>query len=125
MDGEIADLKLRDIFTTKQKRLLVFSPRLRLGEGINPHDLGKLKHKLMHRPLVTNVVILTLPSNPSDQLELISSREVAQPFYAGHELRIVGIAADHEEALKLVEAMTRECLEERGDCLLKEYLTWQ
>lgn len=104
-------------------RMLTFSPRLYLGEGIKGQKLDKIKKKLTEKPLLSGVYVLVLSRNPSDQLEILDAKQLAQKFYERHALEIIGIAKDYEDALKLVERITRECLSVRGDCRLKEYLT--
>lgn len=125
MHGVIVNLKLKELLRVKERRLLEFSPNLRLGDGIKPKKLDKLKNNLQTKPLLTDVVILIISENPSDQLELIQSKELAQPFYTYHTLRVIGIAKDQGEAIGLVQKITEECLTLRGDCSLKEYVTWQ
>lgn len=105
------------------EKLLTFSPKLYLGEGIKGQKLDKIKRKLIDKPLLAGVYILVLSHNPVDQLEILDSKLLIQRFYERHELYVVGIAKDREEALNLVEQIAQECLDSRGDCKLKEYLT--
>lgn len=105
------------------ERMLTFYPKLYLGEGIKETKLDKIKKKLVKNPLLANVYVLTFAQNPADQLEFFDARQLGQRFYDRYPLEIIGIARDYEDALKLVEQITRECLSERGDCRLKEYLT--
>ena len=48
--------------------------------------------------------------------------ELIQPHYKKEEFLILGIASGYEEALQLIEQITGECLDARGDCNLREYL---
>lgn len=105
------------------EKLLTFSPKLYLGEGIKEQKLDKIKNKLINKPLLAGVHILVLSRNPVDQLEVLDSKQLVQRFYERHELYVIGIAKDREEALDLVEQIAQECLDSRGDCKLKEYLT--
>ncbi len=105
------------------ERMLTFYPKLYLGEGIKETKLDKIKKKLVKNPLFSNVYVLTFARNQADQLEFFDARQLRQRFYDGYPLEVVGIARDYEDALKLVERIARECLRERGDCRLKEYLT--
>lgn len=108
------------------ERKFVYSPRLYLGESISEKKLDKIKKKLEKKPLWAGVVLLALAHNPDDQLEFFDARQLAQRCYEGYVPHVVGIAADRDEALALVERIVQECLEERGDCALKEYLScWQ
>lgn len=105
------------------ERMLTFYPKLYLGEGIKETKLDKIKKKLVENPLWANVYILTFARNSADQLEFFDARQLTQRFYEQRPLLVLGIAKDYEDALQLVERITRECLNERGDCRLKEYLT--
>ncbi|MBQ9322064.1 MAG: hypothetical protein IJ747_03940 [Lachnospiraceae bacterium] len=102
--------------------LLHFSPNLYLGDGIQAKKLDKIKEKLINKPLLANVYILALAHNPEDQLEFFDARQMLQHYYRQYPLEVVGIAKDYDDALHLVERITRNCLQERGDCRLKEYL---
>ncbi len=104
-------------------RRLTFSPRLYLGEGIKEQKLDKIKRKLLEKPLFAGVYVLTVSKNPTGQLEILDAKQLMQSYYEHHELYIIGIAADHADALRLVERLMQECLDARGDCKLKEYLT--
>lgn len=95
---------------------------LYLGESMNADKLDKIKKKLEKKPLISGVFLITLSKNPKDQLEIYDARQLVQTYYKKNPPYIVGIAADYEEAITLVEHIVRECVETRGDCSLKEYL---
>lgn len=103
-------------------RKLTYHPKLYLGNGISGKKLDKIKKKLHTRPFLVNVSLITIASNPKEQLDILDARQIAQPYYKDLALYVVGIASDHEEAIALVEQIVKECLKERGDCALKEYL---
>lgn len=101
---------------------LTYHPGLYLGESINEKKLDKLKRRLEEKPLLCGAVLITLSQNGSDQLDIFEARQLAQRYYAKHPPCVVGVAGSRKEAFALVERMARECLRERGDCALKEYL---
>ena len=132
---------------------LIFSSRLYLGDGMKGKKLDKIKYRLLYKPLLAKVYILTFARNPKDQLEFFDARQMTQRYFqalpqvhgrdgaqagyqassqehtegnladgSGGDIRVIGIAKDYGDALKLVERITRECLRDRGDCNLKEYL---
>lgn len=103
-------------------RKLTYYPGLYLGEGISEKKLDKIKKKLRTKPLAANVFLIAAAHNPNDQLEIFDARLMAQHYYEDYEVYVVGIASDYEEAVGLVEQIVQECLRERGDCALKEYL---
>ncbi|MBR1854205.1 MAG: hypothetical protein IJ794_13860 [Lachnospiraceae bacterium] len=104
------------------KNKLCFSSQLYLGEGIEEKELGKIKHKLIRKPLSAKVYVLTFAKNPQDQLEFFDARQLVLPYYEEQPIKVIGIAKDYGDALHLVEQITEECLQTRGDCKLKEYL---
>lgn len=104
-------------------RRLTFCPELYLGEGINKKKLDNIKKKLINKPYLANVFLITLANNPSEQLEFFDARQLVQRYYEKHQTVVVGIARDYNEALDIIEQITQECLDKRGDCKLKEYLT--
>lgn len=101
---------------------LTFAPNLYLGESIASEKLDKLKKRLEKKPLLANVYLITPAKNPADQLDIFDARQLIQPHYKKEEFLILGIASGYEEALQLIEQITEECLDARGDCNLREYL---
>ncbi len=101
---------------------LTYHPDLYLGESIKEKELEKIKRKLENWPLFSGVFLLALSRNASDQLEIYAARELVWRYYEKHPPHIVGIAGNWGEAVALVVAIVQECLQERGDCALKEYL---
>ena len=102
---------------------LTYHPKLYLGEGIKRKKLDKLKKRLERRPLLSGVVLITLSRNPIDQLEIYEARQLQQSYYKKYPPFIVGLAADRQEAVEIVELIVQECIDKRGDCALKEYLS--
>jgi len=96
---------------------------LYISEGITGKKLGRIKNMLEKKPLRAGVYLITAAPNPHDQLEVFSSGLLAQQYYQNNPPYIIGITQNYEEAIHIVEQIVRDCLEERGDCGLKEYLT--
>lgn len=91
---------------------------LYVGDTVkNPN---KIKRRLKHHAGVQVFVISLAPG--SEQLEIFHGEYLKQRYYRHHPPVIVGIASDHGEALKLVQQMVQECVEETGGCDLKGYL---
>lgn len=101
---------------------LTYHQALYLGKSIRAEKLDKIKKKLETRPLSARVYIVTISRNSSDQLEIYQARQLAQHYYEKYPPYVVGIAGDYNEAIELIEKLVQECLKERGDCALKEYL---
>lgn len=101
---------------------LRYASNLYLGDSIASEKLDKLKRKLEKKPLLANVYLITPARNPADQLDIFDARQLVQPHYKNEEFLVLGIASGYEEALQLIQRITGECLETRGDCNLREYL---
>ena len=99
-----------------------YHPNLYLGDGIKEKKLDKIKKKLENRPVLSGVFLISVSRNPYDQLEIYEARQLCQSYYRKFPPYVVGIARSREDAFALVERIAAECLQERGDCSLKEYL---
>ena len=99
-----------------------YHSKLYLSEGITEKKLDKIKKKLEKKPLFSGVFLIAASVNPSDHLDIFEARLLAQSYYEKNPPYVVGIAESREEAMAMVEQMVQECLRERGDCALKEYL---
>lgn len=117
--------KIRKIFSVRKKRVIYFSPKLYVGNGIDPESMDKLKSRLQRKPLLTSLCLILLSENQSDQLDIISSRELAQTYYENNAIYVAGMARTKVEAISLIIKMTEDCLADRRDCSLKEFLAWQ
>lgn len=99
-----------------------YSLRAGMEAGINTEKADKLKKKLEKKPQFTGLFVLAAAENPENQLEIYSARQLAQSYYKKYPPYIVGIAASYSEAVLLLEEIVQECLQERGDCRLREFL---
>lgn len=99
-----------------------YHSNLYLSEGITEKKLDKIKKKLEKKPLLSGVFLIAVSANPSDQLDIFDARQLVQSYYEKNPPYVIGIAGSREEAVTLVEQIVQECLRERGDCALKEYL---
>ena len=99
-----------------------FQSKLYLSEGITDKELDKLKKKLEKKPLLSGVFLIAISANPSDQLDIFEAKQLAWPYYEKNPPYVIGIAETYNEALSMVEQLVQECLRERNNCSLKEYL---
>ncbi len=99
-----------------------YHSKLYLSEGITGKKLDKIKKKLEKKPLLSGVFLIAVSVNPSDQLDIFEARLLAQSYFEKNPPYVIGIAENRQEAVLLVEQIVQECLRERGDCALKEYL---
>lgn len=101
---------------------LAYHPKLYLGGSINRKKLEKIKKRLGKRFFGPDVFLVTLSRNNFDQLELYGAKELAHSYYRKNPPFVVGIAGNRDEAVEVVKIIVEECLRERGDCAIKEYL---
>ncbi len=101
---------------------LNYHSKLYLSESITGKKLDKIKKKLENRPLLSGVFLIAISANRSDQLDIFDARQLVQPYYRHNPPYVIGIAKNREEAFAVIEKIVQECLRERGDCALKEYL---
>lgn len=101
---------------------IIYHHKLYLGESISDSKLDKLKKRLDKKPLFCDAYLLTISRNPHDQLEILPARQLVQNYYKKYPVYVIGVAATHGEAVLLVEQIVQECLQEKGNCALKEYL---
>lgn len=99
-----------------------FHQKLYLSESMEEKNLGKIKRKLRTRLLFADVYLIVPAGNPLDQLDILDARQLVQSHYKGKTFLVVGLASDYTEALQVIERMVQDCLRERGDCKLREYL---
>ncbi len=102
-----------------------YCEKLYLGEGIDEKKLDKLKKRMENKPLLCGSYLIAISENPNNQLDILQARQLVQTYYSSYPIRVVGVASDYDEALALVEQIVQECLQVRGDCALKEYLSCQ
>ena len=103
-------------------RKIEFCEKLYLGESIEEKKLDKIKRRLQYKPFLAKVYLVVPAGNPEDQFDIFDARQLVQPYYAKKDFLVVGIAADYREALLLIEKIAKDCLKERGDCRMREYL---
>jgi len=101
---------------------LTFSANLYLSDSMYSQKMDKLKKRLVERPILTKVFLLTISTNPNEQLDIIESKYLSFPYYNEHPLYVVGLAGSHGEAVALVEKIVQDCLDKRGDVNLKTFL---
>lgn len=101
---------------------VTFHEKLYIGDSIETKKLGKIKKKLQKAPFLTKVFLILPASNPNDQLDILEAKELSQPHYRGRVFLVLGIASNKGEAMGLVERMAVDCVKERGDCNLREFM---
>jgi hypothetical protein len=95
-----------------------FYKYLYIGDTVK--EPAKVKRKLK-RHAGQNIYVICMAKG-ENQLEIFHSAYLKQKYYRLYPPVVVGIASNYEEAVGLVTAMTKECVEAYGNCNLKEYL---
>ena len=96
-----------------------FVKHLYIGESVR--DSEKIKENLLHNKIQPSVFVISI-SESSDQLDIIESKYLLQPFWDKENLLIVGIAGNHGEAVRLVTSMIEKTVRETGTAEVKKYL---
>lgn len=99
-----------------------YHSKLYLSDGITEKKLDKIKKKLEKKTLLSGVFLIAVSANQTDQLDIFEARQLVQSYYLKNPPYVIGIAESRQEAVSLIEQIVQECLQERGDCALKEYL---
>lgn len=94
---------------------------LYLGE-----TLKEKKEKVIRRietgKLQWDIHIITLPESERNQLEIYAWNQFLQPDYPREDLFVVGIVKGYEEALELVEEITKMVYNETKDTDIRSYI---
>ncbi len=105
----------------KEKHMLNWFPELYITDAAG-RDSDRVIEKLNKGKLVRGRHLITLASNPADQLDIVNTFWLKQKQCAKHLPPVVGLAASYEDALELVIRITEECLAETGDADLRSYV---
>ena len=100
-----------------------FRKNLYCSEDITERELNRIMDQLKNKPLFSDVYLIVPAGNQKDMIEFYHSRQLAQPYYHERPIDVIGIARTYAEAVFMVQKMVQECLDERGDSALREYLS--
>ena len=98
-----------------------FLQELYLGEKIIPKVDGIVK-KIKTEKVVPNLYLITMASHPDNMLDLIPEWEVFQKGYPREALRIIGLAENKKSAMKLIQSIVEESINETGSADIRAYL---
>ncbi|MCI9490292.1 hypothetical protein AALC75_00965 [Lachnospiraceae bacterium 48-42] len=94
---------------------------LYLGESIRKKR-RKIIRKLNKGKLLPEVYILVLPEGEDNQLEIYGCAQFLQPFFPERDFFVVGIGKGFEEALEIVEEITKEVYNETMGAEIRDYI---
>ncbi len=102
--------------------MILFHSNLYVADELSSKRRKVIK-KLKQGKLQLGVYVIAVPQGEQDMLEIYPSYVLLQQAYKQMEIQVVGLAGDQSSAFSLVETMTNDCLEARGDANLREYFT--
>ena len=94
---------------------------LYLSEGLKKKK-EKVIRKLENNKVQIEVYLITVPEQGENQLEILNSALFLQPSFPKKEYFVAGIAKGYEEALELVEEMTKEVYNETKGTDVRSYI---
>jgi len=95
--------------------------KLYIGEGLTGKREEVIR-RLNQRELLLNIYIITLAQGEQNHLEFFDASLLHQEMIAKQKLFVVGIAAGYDEALEVVEKITREVYDETRDTDIRNYI---
>lgn len=101
-----------------------FYKNLYLGVGLEKKK-EKIIEKLETGKYPLTLYILTLAQTEENQLEFYSTLMLRQKLIADKDVFVVGLATGYEDALYMVEEITREVYEKTGGADIRGYLLEQ
>lgn len=88
--------------------------------------LEKKKEKVIKRmdagKMPLSLYLILLPECAHNQLEIISSKCLRQPGYPKKDRFVVGIAKSYDEAVDMIENLTKTVYADTGDAKLRDYI---
>lgn len=93
---------------------------LYVGDEIGYPDL--LRKKMDAGLIDRKRYLITLSENPGNQLELFSASFMKQEAFWNLCPPIIGVAGSKADAVQVVQRIAEECLQETGNCNIREYL---
>ena len=100
--------------------MVIWSEKLYIGEQAKKKE-KKLKKKIKNGKLVTDVFLITKPSNESNLFDILPTAELLFPYYKKRELLVYGLAKGKDEAKELLLVMLEDIYQETGGLYCKEY----
>lgn len=97
-----------------------FYKKLYVGESIKHPE--RVKWKLRVAAGQFNVHLITVSQNGSNHLECFHNALLKQRVFRRQDYFVVGIAANHEEALSLICRITEDCISATGTADIKSFL---
>lgn len=101
-----------------------FYRHLYIGRSLKGRESNIIR-KLNEGRLMTSTYIITLAKGEQNHLEFYSSLLLAQKFFSAEKALVIGIAGSYDEAVVLVEEITREVYDKTKGCDIRSYILKQ
>ena len=98
-----------------------FLQELYLGEKIVP-KVDQIVKKIMTEKNVPNLYLIAMSNHSDNMLDLIPEWEVLQKGYPKESLRIVGLASNKKDAIKITQHIIEDSLSVTGSADVRTYL---
>ena len=72
----------------------------------------KIIRKLKQKKILFNFHVVTISSNPENQLDIYNSKYLFQPGFPAEDLFVVAIVKSHEDAVEFVENLLKDVYNE-------------
>ena len=82
----------------------------------------KVIARLEKKKIQPELHVILLPECDHNQLEIVNAMYLLQPGYLREDRLVVGIAKGFDEAVELVEQISREVYDATGDLNLRDYI---
>ena len=94
---------------------------LYVQEGLEKKK-DKIIKKLDKKKLQPNLHVITLASNPENNLDIISGKFLFQPSFPQDDLFVVGIVKSYDDAIAFVERIIQEVYDKTGGTDIRSYI---
>ncbi len=101
--------------------MLKWNESLYLGKMVEAYE-DSIRSRLDQDKVDVGHYLITISENQHDQLDIVSTTLIQTKAQRLRLPLIVGIAGTRQEAFRLVKTITEDCLRERGDACLRDFL---
>lgn len=82
----------------------------------------KIIRKLKQKKILFNFHVVTISSNPENQLDIYNSKYLFQPGFPAEDLFVVAIVKSHEDAVEFVENLLKDVYNETKRTDMRSYI---
>lgn len=101
--------------------MIYWYPNLYMDETVKKNPRRCKKRIIRRRPWKRSYAAITLAGNDSNLFEIMETRELFFRRYCYLDIYVIGLAADREEAKKLLQCIVEDVYKEDSTFLPKEY----